>query len=1021
MIVKIDNSLVTLTGNPTLERNVKEELDTGKIVIVSTRSFRYEMYSKIDITTPYGTEEQYLIQADNPIKLNGTEYQHNLTLIENMAFFNGVFPADRSFKVIGQTLGDILTVYKRELEAYHNVIITWSTIPQSVLDEVIPYKEFSGLSLSSILLSLFRKLWAIPKVNRVNGDWDIYPQYINGKNNLIGSDSITSMYQQNNVDYATKIKSQLKNAVNEQTEAIWFPSANGYVLPRSSSLEITSSKLRYELDSKIVAVLVVEIVDVDYYISYVNNDPEDYFTNQVIDITNQVVQTEVWDLLKTVVSNDTLVIAESNNTKNNVRYKPNNYFLTNLFGASSEGIVFKFDTSYLLNAIRRSLSNLVGLPQSVAVVILTNPLSTKDVKLRIKYVKQRDIDIVHSRKTKGNMNEITTIHQQRDSSIEINEYKKNLKLYSNRMGNNTYSKTKIFEYPDAPHKLFDYLDEKIIVTRVQNTFHNTYTYCEYEESDNFSNIEAEYALMRRSDPYTITTKSVTTNLVIQESLEFSTQARPLETRLLTDARRLLTGLFESTTLGIDKISVGVFKPLVNGWNDSYAIHMPVEPSGDGNLITLHVQFPHQTIAGKTYYDLDTDTYEDYLNPLPYTDANGALTNFELYFTKDILIQDNGEYPLILNETLYLGGALTGSGNIEPIDLDNAASLAITFEINITADENIYVGSALASESYFIKDQATTTPVVIYSSTKPYGQYDQAERVGDTDITAIVAYNYSFVNRTITITPTIELDYFSIVKDGKLLLAVNRNIKAGETYIININHISTNVSITSFEVFISSSAYSDITIFARVNQVLNASMLTTATSEIESYTRVNQAIAVDMLATVTSEIEHTFILNQVLVADMLATATSEIGYITSKDIVKAIDILTISSSEISYYQDKTKSLNAAFETTATSEIIYTATLNPSPVEWVEIETGTVTGGECVVLADLGNIKELETHTCTFIQDGDIYENPFDKTSSAPFCQDFASYTICFPLEGVWHCQDYVGQEGTILKLNECKLK
>ena len=57
--------------------------------------------------------------------------------------------------------------------------------------------------------------------------------------------------------------------------------------------------------------------------------------------------------------------------------------------------------------------------------------------------------------------------------------------------------------------------------------------------------------------------------------------------------------------------------------------MPVEASGDGNLITVHVFFPHNTLAGKTYYDLATDTLENYLNPLPYTDTDGSLEDYEL--------------------------------------------------------------------------------------------------------------------------------------------------------------------------------------------------------------------------------------------------------------------------------------------------------------------------------------------------------------------------------------------------------
>jgi len=251
---------------------------------------------------------------------------------------------------------------------------------------------------------------------------------------------------------------------------------------------------------------------------------------------------------------------------------------------------------------------------------------------------------------------------------------------------------------------------------------------------------------------------------------------------------MLLGMFEATTIPFDKVSVGVFKPTLTAWNSDYAISMPVEPSGDANSITLHVQFTHQNIAGKTFYNLDTDAIVDYLNPLPYTDVNGTLEDFKLYFTPDILFEDTGEYPLILDETLYLADKLTSNVIEWPLDLDTAASFAFTFELSMIADENIYIGNALSTENYFIKDQATTSAIKIYSSTKPYSDYDQVPRTADTDITATAGYVYSFANRTHTFSPSIALNYFAIVKDDKILLAVNKVVASGGTYVININHV-----------------------------------------------------------------------------------------------------------------------------------------------------------------------------------------------------------------------------------------
>ena len=1034
MITKINGVEVVIKGNPTLERNVKEELDTGSIVVENTKEKRYEMYDKVEFTTPFEDEEQYLVQADNPVQLNATEYQHNLTLFENIAFFNTIYPADRSFKVKDQTLEDILTVYKRELAAYHNIIITWVTIPQTVLDETIPFKEFAGLNLSSILLSLFRKIWAVPKVNRISDNWDIYPLYHNEKNNSIAKESISKISQQNNIDYATQVKSQLKNAVNERTadEVSWFPSENGWVLPRSSSLEKISSKLRYELDSNIITILKVEVIDVDYRIIYDNGEPYDTVTNETVDITSQIIQDEAWDLLTTETSVDYDVIMSTDNVKNHIRYKVGQPYITNLFEGSTDGIIFKFDTEYTLNAIRRALYLDHEATPAFDFIGLDDPLDTEDVKMRFKYLKQRNIDLVHIRKTKGTMNETTTIHQQRDASVEVNEYKKNLKLYSNRMGNTENSKTKVFVYPDEPYELFDYTDEKTIVTRVQNTWHNLFVYCEYEESENFSNIEAEYALMRRSDPYTINAKAVTTNLVIKELIEFSAQSRDLDTRFTSNARRMLLGLFEATTMPYDKVSVGVFKPTLASWNGDYAIHMPVESSGDGDLITMHVQFPHQTIAGKTYYDLATDTYEDYLNPLPYTDSEGSLENYELYFTPDILFEDAGQYPLILDETLYLASKYTEDSVTEPIDLDVAASFAVTLQVSFVADDNIYIGNAMASLNYFVREQNTTSSIKIYTSTKPYGQYDQAPRSYDTDNTANISYAYSFANRTITITPTNDMEYFSIVKDDNILFAVNRLVAGGNTIIINVNHL--NISGVVFRIEALSNVLSSFVASSSMAYTLRTYYIETISNSLSSFegaatlNYLSRTYYLEAVSSVLSDLVGTSSLSftnrtyyleansstlSAITGTVNLTYTSRIQYLEANS--SALSNVT-GNCDLTYYYFNANS-SALSSLNGTIDITVPATA----VEWNVVSSGTPDIDQCIYVTDEGNIKEVSTPYCVFENDGDSYTSSTDVGQTEPACQTGQTWTQCLLFEGTWYCQDYIGQEGTTDVLYECQLK
>jgi len=430
--------------------------------------------------------------------------------------------------------------------------------------------------------------------------------------------------------------------------------------------------------------------------------------------------------------------------------------------------------------------------------------------------------------------------------------------------------------------------------------------------------------------------------------------------------------------------------------------MPVEASGDGALITVHVQFPHQSIAGKTYYDLDTDTYKTYLNPLPYTDEDGRLEDYELYFTPDVLFEDAGQYPLILDQTSYLANTYTISDVSEALDLDTAASFAKTFQISFIADENIYIGNVMASKNYFVKDQATATAPKIYTSSKPYGEYDQTVRSYDTDNTANISYTYSYINGTITITPSIDIEYFSIVKDDDILLAINKSIKAGETVVIYNNHLGSRVTAIVISIAMQTvNSSSEILYLQALNQALSAEFNVTATSELVSEIgKFNYAASSEQEAVATSEIVYIQAANFSHIIELSATATSDITYYTIKDTLQAIEL----------------------EVTVTLEVITFASLNPEPVEWVVVTSGTPDIDQCVVLGDIGNIREVTGATyCEFQTVGIGYLSGTDLSTTQPVCSQDATYTLCLFTGSNWSCRDYIGEVITPTTLYECQLK
>lgn len=136
---------------------------------------------------------------------------------------------------------------------------------------------------------------------------------------------------------------------------------------------------------------------------------------------------------------------------------------------------------------------------------IKNAVTTKDIPLRVEYLRQRDLDIVHQRQFNGAMNDSTFLHTQRDSYTEIARYKNNLKGMSNRLGNEAFDKSKTFQLSETPYQVGDFDSEGNVIVRVKNTFTNGYILCEYTLTKNFANIDGGQ-ITQQPSPYSINKK-----------------------------------------------------------------------------------------------------------------------------------------------------------------------------------------------------------------------------------------------------------------------------------------------------------------------------------------------------------------------------------------------------------------------------------------------------------------------------------------------------------------------------------
>ena len=789
-MISIAGSTVQPKDNIVIDRNRLEEHDSGFITVLTPRQERYETYDLVEITIN-GTTEQMLVQADVVSKYKEGLYEHEITLIENVARFDAYFPADRIFSSTPpKSIAEILNVYKSELGTYHSLPIDFDGLASWVV-EPIRQKEFVGLNFSVILMDLFKSINAIPRVTYQNDVWFIEPEFFKDRNNLIDITPQTEQRRQNNADYATRIKSTLKNVLND--EPVFFPSANGYILPKSSTPQFAESRLQYQLDSKIADVL--EVLAVDVQIRSVGTNTVVYDGN--VDISKYVVPKAQYDGLPTPANqySRTQTDQDGLHKKNTVFYQIGGNTIENLFAAGTEILVFNFgdNTDFLKNAIVNAGadSGFYSIGTDTSGYVVDNDL--EKIKLRIKYIKQRDLDITTHRAYLKNMNESTQTHRQRDSFADIERYKLGLRAIINRMGNEVREQSKTLPVSDIGVQLGDYNKDNFVVIRVKRTIYNDSITYEYVLAEGFGNIDADTSLWREPSAFEIQQKDITTNLIVEEFIEISEEKKDITTRLTTDGIETLLSTLDGTITNHGKIHAALLRTTVSNNADVSinGIYLPAYSSGGGNTCTYHVGIDNPVSAGRGYIDAYENgefgidfiyTYgeDDPLGPF------GELKEFRLFFIPDVGKEDIGLYPIAdANETqAYLNNALTQTDIVDRIDKDKNAKFALTYEQHfVTDNQDIIVCNGLSKYNRLVSTATPDTMRLVKSDT-PFNVFDIEVR--DTDTTLSGSITIDLTERRIRISVNEDADNYAIAFGDELVLGFNRKIFAGETFDYYIN-------------------------------------------------------------------------------------------------------------------------------------------------------------------------------------------------------------------------------------------
>ena len=938
-LINIGGATVIPKDGFTIDRNKLEERDSGQLSTFNNRAERYEPY---DLVTIEGIDEQFVVQADNVIRLRDELYEHDVSLIEAIATFDGFYPADRIFSADPpKTLGQVLNVYKKELAKYHNLSIAWDT-QADWTNTPIRQKEFVGVNFGVIVADLFRTLDAKPRAKFENGVWKIFPDFYNERRNLITPNPVSDLLSQDNLDYATKIKTQIKNGVYESQQERSFPSENGFVLPKTEGPQIFQSKLRYELDSSIIDITEVKVFDVNIRGDFAEQPINKTFDE--IDITKHVVPKQFWDGLRSPVNQK----EEGRHKKNTLFFNIGSRFIENLFNSETEGIlIWKDNVAPLQNAIVAALyeqnapfPQLSGGMQDEPITEFTAtnqppsifpnvPVFKEEiVKMRIKYIPQRSFDVVHHRQYLKDMNQFTQIHKQRDSQTEVERYKNVLKNLSNRMGNDIRQLSQVFT-DTPPFDLADYDINDNVIVRVKNTFYNDYTLCEFIMAEGFGNIDGESALFKEPSPFEILGKDITTNLIIEEYVSVSRESKNVNTRLKPNAVKSVLSTLDNSITSLPPVRAAVMTPRVLPLTlvSTNGVYLPAFTGGGGNTTSFHFQIDDPISAGRAFSDTfeDPELGLDLIYTEPDTSTRfGELDEFLITLIPDVDIEDDGFYPLLPSGFQLENVALTETDIIETIDKDKNAKFAVTFQQHFVTDErDIIIGSGLAKYNRLFTDTAIPQ-LKIYRSAIPYSIYDNKIRANDVLTTGSVSIDEN--TRKLSVEAVLpfgqpELKYVAIAFDNEIALAFN-DFGVNEEYFINFEFVA-GKQIETFSLLANPTAAPKLTFFIVGGLNLSSSTLSTASLTLTA-NEPNLLSAISIANTTldfTAEVTPATVIN--LSSETLSTAALNFTAEVTPATVINLSASSIGNANIDIFANPALTLTA----NSTANAIIDITANP----------------------------------------------------------------------------------------------
>jgi hypothetical protein len=614
---------------------IDKTLDYGSFVVRNNVANPYLVGDLVDIDITDGTNTNsyhFIVSADDVTQLPNGKYLHEIDIIELTKILEWQTETVRTFtQPPGQsdrlTLFDVVTRLQltAPIEEQDDVSTTRifridNDLRTALLAFESPEFVFNNKNLKEILMEVFDFVNAIPRLTKVSGQTVLVGDFFNEKGSLVTENAFSSMERFNINGFSTALDADIKNLYDGLTSVI-EPSDGEYKKLTSIDGDLTTDTAIIGTDFPIVNIESVKVrVNLIPTGQVLYNNPNLVILNNVeVDITDQVVEKEVWEDL----TNKGLTASYKDgdfrdNTLYFERFKPNIKGIYDEVGSLSGASIIPGSDKILAVVQRAVVKNEMtydddGTPVDLEVLSIADDFY--DIRFQIKYKAQFDSRTQVKRLDTDKIKyQSASYTGQTDNVVRADRALSRLFKLQQLLGNaEIMTAERLTDLTDL-HNLSDYNANDYIITTIELQCEKNYIIAKYMWSQYYQKVSEFIGLNSdlRSNLFAIPNDTYRRNVHIENFVQVGTTSKAVDSVFTQRGINVFMNTFSNTQAVLFNRPTNVMafeNPTVKGLDtDTFTIVKPVAKYGGSNSINLHVDFSSAASAGwRVSREIDTIT------------------------------------------------------------------------------------------------------------------------------------------------------------------------------------------------------------------------------------------------------------------------------------------------------------------------------------------------------------------------------------------------------------------------------